>query len=98
MTLHRETIQQGERNYEAMVDGKMSIIIGPPEGMVDEMGFPEPFATRLHNILHSVGLLNFGDVMHNPRTLQGALQEALQVDVQRLTEFFMKYGQEAHNG
>ena len=67
------------------------IVEGPPEGLVDALELPEPFATRLHNSLYERGLLRYEDIVKRPRELQGALQEALQMDVQKLTETYFKY-------
>lgn len=82
------------RKYQAVMDGEMRIIIGPPEGMVDELNFPEPFATNLHNVLYERGLLNFAAVQRSPKSLLGALQEALAIDQQKLTEAFYRFGTE----
>ena len=51
--MNRQTIEENGRKYEALVEGDNTIIIGPPEGLVDEAGLSEPFATYLHNILHA---------------------------------------------
>lgn len=83
------------RKYQVVRDGMGNdIIIGPPEGLVDSLNLPEPFATTLHNILHDRGMWNSAAVARDPRVLIGALQEALNLDVQRLTEAFFKYEQE----
>ena len=95
-----EYIEQelGGRKYKALTDGSgNSILIGPPEGLVDDLGLPEPFATSLHNILYARGVLTHRDVMSNPRNLQGALQEAMTLDVQKLVEAYFKYSQEVQD-
>lgn len=80
------------RKYRALSDGNGGIILeGPPEGLVDGMGLPEPFATELHNILYERGMMNYQTVTQKPRELQGALQEVLQLDVQKLTEAYFRY-------
>jgi hypothetical protein len=79
------------RNYEAYVEGDMTIPIGPPERIVDILGLPEPFATELHNELHRRKLYTYEDVRKNPQSLQGALQSILLLDVQRLSEAYYKY-------
>jgi hypothetical protein len=79
------------RKQKAYVEGDVPIIIGPPNEIVDSLGLPEPIATNLHNALHQRGLLNYAAVARNPQSLQGALQEALTLDVQRLTEAFFQY-------
>jgi hypothetical protein len=78
------------RLYEAKQDGDHRVIIGPPEGLVDAMKLPEPFATNLHNALYSRHIYTFREAQ-NHRGIQGALQEALQLDVQKLTEIFLNY-------
>jgi len=70
------------------------IILGPPEGLVESLNIPEPFATRLHNILCDRGLLTYKDVARNQKVLQGALQEALNLDVQRIAEAYFKFEKE----
>lgn len=96
MGLQQKTItdKQG-RNYEAWVDGKHKIIIGPPEDLVESLGLPEPFATRLHNALHARRLLNYQDVSRNSKSLIGALQETLLLDAQTLTQKYFEFSQEA---
>lgn len=85
----------GGRKYRAQADGVgHAIIIGPPEGLVDDMKLPEPFATSLHNKLYERGLFTYRDVAKDPRQIQGALQEAMLLDVQKLTEAYFKYSQE----
>lgn len=87
-----------QRKYQVMRDELGNdIIIGPPEGLVDTLKLPEPFATTLHNILYNRGLFNSGEVKKNPSVLIGALQEALNLDVQKLTEAFFIYEKEVSN-
>lgn len=86
------------RKYKALADKSQNAIpLGPPEGLVDDLGLPEPFATTLHNVLYARGILSYRDVVAKPRELQGALQEALSLDVQKLTEAYFKYSQEVHD-
>lgn len=86
------------RLYKAYQDGDLVIIIGPPEDFVDDLGLPEPFGTKLHNILYRRGILNYQDATRNMNNLQGALQEAYALDVQKLTEALFKYNQEVRHG
>lgn len=87
------------RKYDAWKgDDGQFVIIGPGEDLVDSIGLPEPFATRLHNVLHSRGLLNSRDVRKRSKELFGALQEALSIDVQRLNEAYFQYEQEEVGG
>jgi len=79
-----------QRKYEALKNGGDTMIIGPPEGLVDELGLPEPFATNLHNILYRRRIFTYAQASRN-NVLQGALQEALTIDAQRLTEAFRIY-------
>lgn len=88
----------GGRKYRAISDSTgNSIPIGPPEGLVDSLGVPEPFATNLHNILYARGLLTLQDVTRRPMELVGALQEAYTLDAQKLQEAYFKYSQEVQN-
>jgi len=83
------------RKYDAWKDSDDKIIIiGPPEGLLDGLNLPEPFATNLHNALHARKLFNHRAVSRKPRLLQSALQEALFVDMQRLNEAYFLYEQE----
>lgn len=92
--MNRQTITDTKgRNYEAWVgDNGMNVIIGPPEGLVDELNLPEPFATRLHNTLHARGFLTIADATRKPQMLQSALQETLQIDIQSIQTAFLKFG------
>lgn len=83
-----EYVDELGRKYVSRQSGELRIIVGPPEGLVDQMDLPEPFATRLHNVLYERRLLSYKDVLSNPKGLFGALQEALSVDAQKLTEAF----------
>lgn len=82
------------RLYEALQDGDARIIVGPPEGLVDSLNLPEPFATDLHNVLYRRGLFTYKSVTTGHKNLVGALQEALNLDVQRLTEAFFNFEKE----
>lgn len=80
------------RKYQAYEnDGGQKIIIGPPEGLVDALDLPEPFATRLHNALHGRNILVYQQAARNPNDLIGALQEALSLDMQTILEQYQKY-------
>lgn len=90
-----EFIDTDKRKYKAYQLGEeQRVIVGPPEGLVDELGLPEPFATNLHNILYARGLFCYADVARAKNSLLGALQEALRLDVQKLAEGFFKYEKE----
>lgn len=82
-----------KRKYEALKDGDEHLIIGPPEGLVDSLGLPEPFATNLHNALKKRGIFTYTQASRG-NLLNGALQEALTIDAQRLTEAFAKFEKE----
>lgn len=80
------------RLYEALQgEGGSIIILGPPEGLVDSLDLPEPFATNLHNSLYRRRLFNIGAVQRTGNSLHGALQEAYQLDVQRLMEAMLNF-------
>lgn len=94
-----EHIDNEGRKYKAYSDGSDEVvIIGPPEGLVDEffeeLDVMEAFATRLHNILYQRGLLNYEEVVKSRGGLLGALQAALSIDVQKLNEVYYKYEKE----
>lgn len=83
------------RKYDAWQDAEGNIIIiGPPDGLVETMGLQEPTATNLHNALHRRKILNYRDASANPKDLQGALNEALLIDLQRIHEAYYRYEQE----
>lgn len=92
ITRGRGTIN--ERNYETMQSGDHMIIIGPHEGLVDELGLSEEAATRLHNILWRRKLYNYTQVSRNPNEVFGAIQEFYALDVQKLVEAFFRFEQE----
>lgn len=64
-------------------EAHLGIPLGPPN-IVDELGLPEPFATRLHNILFARQLWSIKEVNRQKNSLQGVLQSALNVDIQIL--------------
>src|SRR3990167_5292278 len=82
------------RKYESIQDNGERIILGPPEGLVDSLNLPEPFATNLHNALYRRRIFNLGSITKNTNNLVGALQEALSLDAQKLTEAFYAYEKE----
>lgn len=92
-----EHTDQRGRLYKAFQDGDQVVIIGPPEDLMDDLGLPEEFGTTLHNILYRRGILNYQDATRNMNNLQGALQEAYRLDVQKLTEALFTYNQEVRN-
>ena len=87
-------IKRDGRLYAAYKQGDLTIIIGPPEGIVDDIGLPKGIATRLHNILYHRKLYNYAAVAKNSNQMVGALQEALSIDVQKLNEAYFRYDQE----
>lgn len=90
MDTSTKTDEKG-RQYEVVTEGELTIIIGPPEGLVDALGLPEPIATNLHNALFRRKLYNYTAINKSPDSLRGALMETLMLDVQRLSEAFFKY-------
>jgi hypothetical protein len=93
---HIEHTDERGRKYKALKDGDHVMIVGPPEDLFDELGLPEPFATRLHNSLYHRGILSYKDAARKPNELTGALQEVYQLDAQKLMEVLFKY-QEVDN-
>jgi len=93
-----EHVDELGRKYKAYSDGGSDVlIIGPPESLVDELELPEPFATRLHNIMYERGFIVYADVAKANSNLMGALQEALSIDVQRLNEVFFRHEKEINH-
>jgi len=79
------------RKYSALSNGEgMVIIIGPPDEMVDSLNLPEPFATKLHNVLFERGIFDYKTASRG-QALVGALQEALLVDAQKLLEAYLRF-------
>ena len=85
-------IDEKGRKYSAFSNGEGKIIIvGPPEGLVDDLQLPEPIATRLHNILFERNILNYESAIKWQNNIVGILQEVLQIDVQNLIGAFYKF-------
>lgn len=78
-------------------DVEMGHLMGPPD-IVGNLELPEPFATQLHNELLNRGLLSYEDVRQNPKSLQGALQAVLKLDVQRLYNAYLQEDRAIKNG
>lgn len=85
----------GQRLYETMQSGDHVLIVGPHEGLVDELGLPEEAATRLHNILYRRKLYNYTQVSKHPQEVFGAIQEFYALDVQKVVEAFYRFEQES---
>lgn len=69
------------------------VIVGPPEGLVDDLGYSEPFATTLHNILYDRRLFTYEDISKKGAAV-GAIQEAVQAEAYRLVEAFAQVHRE----
>ena len=70
------------------------VVIGPPDGLMESLGVPEPFATTLHNILFDRKLFTYKDIVANQKIAVGALQEALNIDAQKLVQAYFTFGTE----
>ena len=92
----QEVILDG-RKYQAYVSPDEQqgayIIIGPPEGLVDEFGLDSERATKLHNILYDRGIYTYADAIRKG-VLAGVLQELFSMDVQLITDAFSRHEQE----
>lgn len=90
----REVIDENGRKYTAHVSDDVPpgayIVIGPPEGLVDTLGLPEPVATRLHNILYDRKIFKFKDLSANGMA-HAIMQELYSLDTQKLAEAFAKF-------
>src|SRR6266478_6174290 len=92
-------IDEKGRMYEVLREGELEIVVGPPEGLVDSLNLPEPFASNLHNAMFRRKLFNYISINKAPESLRGALQETFMLDVQKLSEAFFRYeNQEMTNG
>jgi len=67
------------------------VVVGPPEGLVDSLGLPEPFATTLHNALFDRGLYNYKAIAANQKVAVGVIQEVLGMDAQKLVQAFFQF-------
>ena len=96
--METKQIEVKGRKYEVIFSPDMPagayVIVGPPEGLMESMGLPEPFATRLHNILYDRRIFTYKDISGS-RIATGVLQEALQLDAQLLAEAFYNYEKES---
>lgn len=100
--MEKHEVIENERKYLAYISPEDSspgamVIIGPPVGLVDELGLPPETATRLHNILYARKLFTYKNISR-PGAAFGALQEALNVDAQILAEKFSAYETETVGG
>lgn len=66
------------------------IVVGPPVDLVDNLGLPEPVATRLHNAFYMRGFLSYLNVVQRKQDLFSAWQSALNVDTETILEGFKK--------
>jgi hypothetical protein len=66
------------------------VIVGPPEGFVDELGLPEPLATNLHNAMYSRRIFTYKDAARD-NAIMGAWKEVLEGEVHRLVEIFASF-------
>jgi len=93
----KEIVLEG-RKYKAYVSPDAQegafVIIGPPEGLVDALHLPEPFATRLHNVMYERGIFTYADATKKNAML-GVLQDALNVDANLITEQFLIFEKES---
>lgn len=69
-------------------EAEKGVPVGPPD-VVDELGLPEPFATRLHNMLFKHQLWTINEVRKKPKILFNALQVAMKTDINILMAAYM---------
>lgn len=89
---YRDYTDERGRKYKVILppnapdeDVELGIPVGPPD-IVDAIGYPEPFATRLHNALFDHELWTIRDIRKNPKILQSLLMRVLKVDIQILMD------------
>lgn len=67
------------------------ILVGP-QAVVDELGLPEPQATRLHNQLHARGIWTAREARKRTSDIFGALQAAFNTDVTAVLNAYQLLG------
>lgn len=96
-----QEITQDGRKYKAYVSPDEQsgayIIIGPHEGLVDELGLSADIATKLHNVLYERGVFTYADAAKK-NVLIGVIQEVYLLEAQRLLEQFGIYEKETVGG
>lgn len=68
---------------EGVENINLGIPLGPPD-IMDDLGIPEPMATRLHNQLFARKLFTLVDIRRRPSEVQAAIQSALRLDAARI--------------
>lgn len=66
------------------------VVLGPPD--LSALGLPYETEVRLHSELFVRGLIQMVDVQRHSGEVVSALQAALRVDAQRITELYMQIG------
>lgn len=89
----RKYLRLVENNQEEEMY-QYGINIGPPEDIVDGLGFPDDLATELHNQLFQRQLWSIKEVRKNPRAIFAALQAVFGVNQQMIVNAYMLYDQE----
>jgi hypothetical protein len=74
-------------------DAALGIVLGPPD--LTGLRLPEAVAVRLHNELHSRGLLTEQDARRRPAEVYAALQAAYRTDVAALLSIYAAQDEEA---
>lgn len=69
------------------------IPVGPPD-IVDDLDLPENIKVELHNQLFRRKLWNATEVTKRPKELQGALQAALSINIQKVHKAYIDYEKE----
>lgn len=89
------TDERGRKYRVALPDGMgdeqaaMGAPIGPPD-LDDVLGWPEPFASRLHNLLFERGIISAEDAKRHPQVVQGAVLAAFKADAQVVIQAFQE--------
>lgn len=77
-------------------EAQYGILVGP-QAVVDELGLPEPQATRLHNQLHARGIWTDKEARKRMTDIFGALQSAFQTDVTAVLNAYQTIGHTINN-
>lgn len=69
---------------------RFGVVLGPPDLNIDLGGF----ATRVHNELYYRKVFTFEDCRRRPMDVVSAVQQAVKLDAQVVTEAYYKYEKE----
>lgn len=69
------------------------VTVGPPEGLVDELGLEHEVANKLHQVLFDRRIFTYAQIA-NDKVARGVCNEVPQVTPQALVQAFFNYEKE----